>query len=60
MAFISIKYCTVCKRETPHTGDSCDVCRDKRIQEEEERWNNMSMSEKLEYLNYRLKKYEKR
>ena len=59
MAFIQMKYCSRCEKETQHCNGVCPVCSERSERERIALWNALTVDEKLSDLRKRVEKLER-
>ena len=58
MAYVKLEYCNICKRQTYHVNSVCRGCVGRRRIAIEDAWNLLSVEEKINNVNKRLKAIE--
>jgi hypothetical protein len=59
MAFMTVKYCADCKKETQHCNGICLVCHERFELERITVWNSLTTDEKLNDIRKRVEKLER-
>ncbi len=59
MAYLSHEYCSKCNFVTPHCNHKCSICVDNEVKKEKNRWDELSIEEKVEEIKHRLDSLER-